>query len=182
MFFVNFILIILLLCFLLLCLLFLSTPIFSKVPFVPVSKRVLEKIINELDLSHGSVLYDLGCGEGRVLFEVSEKNKNVKCIGVEKAPFPYLWAKLRQFFFKNKNVSIVYGDMFKTDVSSATHVFLYLFPELMDILLPKLENELKAGTRVLSCDFQFSKKDHSKVIKLEAKSYQLNKHLYVYDF
>ena len=97
---------------------FFSTPFFSKVPFIPVRKKVLNDVVKALNLSDKSVLYDLGCGNGRVLFAVSKAYKDVSCIGVEKAPFPYLLAKGRQLFSRNKKVSILYGDLFKINISS----------------------------------------------------------------
>lgn len=182
MIFLNIISILIILLFTLGMVLFFSTPFFSSVPFIPVRKKVLSDIISALNLSNQSVLYDLGCGNGRVLFAVSKIYKNLHCVGVEKAPFPFLLAKSRCFFIGNKKVSISYKDIFKTNVSSATHVFLYLLPKVMDNLLPKLEKELKPGTRVVSCDFQFKNKKASLVLDLKAKSYQLNHKLYIYDF
>ena len=52
----------------------------------------------------------------------------------------------------------------------------------MDSLLPKFEKELKPGTKVISCDFKFSKKEPTKVIHLKANKSALNRTLYVYDF
>ena len=162
--------------------LFFSTPFFSKVPFIPTRNKALKEIILALGLSDDSVLYDLGCGDGRLLFLASKTNKNISCVGVERAPFPYVWAKIRQAFSKNKNVSIVYGNMFKKDISDATHVFVYLFPELMDELLPKFEKELKPGTRVVSSDFKFSKRNPDQIIDIKSKKRQLNRRLFIYNF
>jgi len=178
----NLILIFILFVFILLCFVFLMTPLFSKVPFVPVRKKVLSEIISALELKDKSVLYDLGCGDGRVLFAASEVYKNITCVGIEKAPFPYLWAKYCQFFAGDKRVSILYGDMFKLDISPATHIFLYLFPRLMNDLLPKFEKELKPGSRVVSCDFEFANKKPIKIIDLKSKKRQLNHRLLVYEF
>ena len=162
--------------------LFLLTPLFSKIPFVPVRKNVLNDIISALELSDKSVLYDLGCGDGRILFSVHKLNPNARCVGIEIAPFPFFLAKALKFFNHSKNVSIIYGDMFKTDISSATNVFLYLFPKIMDALLPKFEKELRPGTRVVSCDFQFSNKKPIKILNLKSNSYQLNRKLFIYEF
>jgi len=162
--------------------LFLVTPFFSKIPSVSTRRKVLKQIVEIMDLEDGSVLYDLGCGDARLLFAASQTNQRMICIGVEKAPFPFLIARLRQFFSPNKNISIIYEDLFKTDTSSATHIFIYLLPGFMDMLLPKLEKELKPGARVFSCDFKFSKKDPASVVDLKSKNYQLSRRLFIYDF
>ncbi len=166
----------------LLGLLFLATPLFSKIPFVSVRRKVLPEIICAMNLNDRSVLYDLGCGDGRVLFFAAKLYPDISCVGVEKAPFPYLIAKIRMLLSGDRRVSILYGDMFKVNLSLATHVFLYLFPGLMGSLLSKLERELKPGTKVFSCDFQFSNKQPVSILDLKSKSHQLNRRLYVYEF
>ncbi len=179
-----FLYIVILILFLFILFLFTSflTPLFSKVPFVPVRGRIVDEIIAALELKDDSVLYDLGCGDGRVLFAGVKDFPNRSALGIERAPFPYLCAKIRKVFSKTKNVSIIYGDFFKLDFSPATHIFIYLFPSILDELLPKFEKELKQGTRLVSCDFQFSKRKPDEVIKTKSKDWQTNHTIYVYHF
>lgn len=166
----------------LLVFLFFLQPIFSIIPFVPVNKIILDEIISALELNEHSILYDLGCGDARVLFAAAKRNKKISCLGIEIAPFPFLLSKAKEFFCEYKNVHIIYGNFSDLNISSATHIFLYLFPEKLDELLPKFEKELKAGTRVISCDFEFTKRKPNKIIKLELTLWQKNKKLYIYDF
>ena len=165
-----------------LTLLFFINPLFSFIPFVPVRRKVLNKIISALELNDRSILYDLGCGDGRILFAVARTNPSISCVGIEIGPFPFLLAKIKNIFWGSKKVRILYGNFFKLDTSPATHIFLYLFPEALDELLPKFEKELKTGSRVVSCDFEFSKKKPNKIIEIESLGWQKNKRLYVYDF
>jgi len=158
------------------------TPLFSKVPFVPVLGRIVNEIIFILDLKDDSVLYDLGCGDGRVLFAAMKDFPNRSALGIERAPFPYICVKIRQFFSRTKNVSIVYGDFFKLDLSPSTHVFIYLSPSALDDLLPKFEKELKKGTILVSCDFQFSKRKPDEIIKTKSKNWQSKHIIYKYYF
>jgi precorrin-6B methylase 2 len=162
--------------------LFLLTPLFSLIPFVPVRKKILNEIISALELNEQSVLYDLGCGDGRVLFTALKVNPNIVCVGIEISPFPFLLAKMKEFFCVSKDIDISYGDFFKVDVSPASHIFLYLFPRVLDALLPKLEKELQIGSRVVSCDFYFSKRKPDKILEIKATKWQKNKRLYIYDF
>lgn len=161
---------------------FLLTPLFSLIPFVPVRKKILNEIISALELNEQSILYDLGCGDGRILFAATEINPHISCVGIEIAPFPFLLAKVKKVFSFSRNVRILYGNFFKTNLSSASHVFLYLFPEALEKLLPKLETELKSGSRVISCDFKFSKREPNKIIEIKSTKWQKNKKLYVYVF
>lgn len=172
--------------FVILVVIFLSlaflTPFFSKVPFVPVREGVVSEIVSKMDLKDGSTVYDLGAGDGRVLFACAKKYPNANFIGVERAPFPYLISKILQIFMGRKNLKLKYGNFYKIDLSSATHIFVYLFPKVLDELLPKFEKELKKDSIVYSCDFRFSKKEPIKVLDLKAKHYQLNRRLNIYKF
>lgn len=163
-------------------LLFLLTPLFSLIPFLPVRKKILNEIISALELNEQSILYDLGCGDGRILFMAMKANPHILCVGIEIAPFPFLLAKIKSVFNFSKNIRIVYGNFFKINISSASHVFLYLFPEALDKLLPKFEKELKIGSRIVSCDFKFSKRKPNKILEIQSTKWQRNKKLYVYEF
>ena len=146
---------------------------FNSAPFVRVSKNVMPKIIELLEIKNDSVVYDLGCGDGRVLMECYEHNKNARYVGIEKSITTYILAKIKTR--KINNIIILFGDFFKKDLSGATHVFLYVLPETMDKLFPKLKRELKNGSIAVSCSFEFSHKKPSKTIKP-------NKKLFVYNF
>jgi precorrin-6B methylase 2 len=149
---------------------------------VSVRKKILSEIVSALELNKQSILYDLGCGDGRILFAAAKANPDISCIGIEISPFPFLLAKIKKAFYFSKNVHILYGNFLKLNISSASHVFLYLFPEALDDLLPKFEKELRAGSRVVSCDFEFSKRKPDKILKIKSTKWQKNKKLYVYNF
>lgn len=135
-----------------------------------------------MELNNKSILYDLGCGDGRVLFAAAKRNPNISCIGIEIAPFPFLFAKIKRVFNSLENVHILYGDFLKTNLYSASHVFLYLFPKALDSLLPKFEKELKVGSKVVSIDFRFSTRKPNKILEIKLKKWQKNKKLYIYEF
>jgi len=102
--------------------------------FFPTPEEVVEKMLELADVKEGDVLYDLGCGDGRVLIKAAKER--VAKEGLEGL------------------VKIVHGDIFQEDVSEATVVYLYLTTELNAQLRPKLERELKRGTRVVSHQFE----------------------------
>jgi len=157
----------------------------AKVPFVSVPIRTLKDIEKALALKEGSVVYDLGCGDGRVLFYLYRNNPKIKYIGIENSLFPYILASFRNWFHKIKNKSdivILRKDFFNVDLSSATHIFTYLYPNIMDDMLPKLDKELKQGTSLISMSFHFTSKREVKVIDLKRGKYQLAKKVYIYEF
>jgi len=151
----------------------------TGVPYVPASKAVLGKLSEVLELKDSSILYDLGSGDGRILYTLASKS-TAHFVGVEKAPFPYLASLIRGFIARKKNVRIEYGDIFKTKLENATHVYVYLLSDVMDKLLPKFEKELKKGTRLVSCDFQFKNRAPTSLLVI-GKGYSAHT-LYVYDF
>ena len=55
----------------------------THTPFVPVPSQIEEEIINALELKNNSVLYDLGCGDGRILLKAVQKHPNIQAIGIE---------------------------------------------------------------------------------------------------
>ena len=154
----------------------------TKVPFIPVSGKVVARIVEELKLKDGEKIYDLGCGDGRVLFACKKSNNKVSCVGVEKAPIPLLWAWLRNFFSKKSDkIKVLNEDFFAVDLREANKIFLYLFPEMMDKLFPKLEKELRKGVLAVSCDFQFFQKKPREIIDLGREG-KLCRKLYIYEF
>jgi len=157
----------------------------NKVPFVTSSIAVLDDVAKALDVKDNSVVYDLGCGDGRVLFYLSRFNKKAKYIGIENSSFPLILAKIGSFFNKKKegvNVKIVDNSFFKQDLSDATHIFVYLYPGIMDELLPKFEKEFKKGTRLVSLSFKFKDKNPIREIDLGRGKYKLGRKIYVYEF
>lgn len=157
----------------------------AKVPFIGVPNEIMKQIEESLGLDDNSVLYDLGCGDGRVLFSLAKNHKKTKYIGIENSPFPYLLASNRLMWHKQKNqsdISIIKKDFFDVDLSNATHIFTYLYPNVMDDLLPKLDRELKRGTKLISVSFNFTSKREIALIDLKRNKYQLAQKIYIYEF
>lgn len=158
----------------------LAGNIMTGVPFVPAPRRAVEELAALCPLTSSSVFYDLGCGDGRVVYAMARRYPEACCIGVEKAPLPSFFSWIRARVAPLPNARVRYEDFSTVDLRGATHVFVYLFPALMERLLPKLEAELRSGTRVVSCDFTFKNRAPDKVLPLG-----LDKHphrLYVYRF
>jgi trans-aconitate methyltransferase len=157
----------------------------SRVPFVTASNSVLKDIKEAFSLTNSSIVYDLGCGDGRILFYLSSFYPKAKYIGIEHSLFPFILARLGSFLNKKKtgnNVEILQSDFFKKDLSDATHIFTYLYPNIMDELLSKFEKEFKPGTELVSLSFKFTNKVPIREIDLERSKYKLGRKLYVYQF
>ena len=143
----------------------LSTLFQKRAPFVPSSHRMIDQLPKLLSLDTTGVVYDLGCGDGRILRLLHHHFPSARYIGIENDLFPYLLARLFSWRIDSDRFTIKRKNFFSEDLSSATHVIMYLFPEVMDQLLPKLEQELKPGTLLISFDFSFADKKPERVIE-----------------
>ncbi len=126
----------------------------TNAPFVPTPGAVVDKIAEYAKLSDGEVFYDLGCGEGQVVRAVAARYPGARAVGVELAPFPYYLARLGTSHARLPNATYVRNNLFDVPLTDASCVFLYLLPQAMERLSPKLRRELKAGSRVITYDFR----------------------------
>ena len=123
-------------------------------PFVPSPVQVIQFMLKLADLKAGEVLFDLGAGDGRTVI-MAAKAFGARAVGVE----------LREDLAKKAlstihesgladRVTIVNGDMFGVNLTSADVVFLYLTTSANEKIRPKLETDLRKGVRVVSHDYE----------------------------
>jgi tRNA A58 N-methylase Trm61 len=106
------------------------------------------------ELKPGEVLFDLGAGDGRTVI-MAAKTFGARGVGVELRED--LAKKAMSTIQENQladRVTIVNGDMFGVNLTSADVVFLYLTTSANEKVRPKLEQELKKGVRVVSHDYE----------------------------
>ncbi len=123
-------------------------------PFVPSPAPVIQRMLQLADLKPGEVLFDLGAGDGRSVI-MAAKAFSARAVGVELRED--LAKKALSTIHDNglsDRVTIVNGDMFTVNLTSADVVFLYLTTSANEKIRPKLETELKAGVRVVSHDYE----------------------------
>ncbi len=152
----------------------------TRAPFVEIPKEILGDIVKAMDVKPGSIVYDLGSGDGRVLAACYRKESDAKYIGIDKAIVPHVYAKFRLRKILGSNFKLLHKNFFRHDLSDATHIYVYLFPGLLKSLLPKLQKELKPGTRVVSCDFEFPDIKPVEVVDLNRPKGKRGRKLYVY--
>ena len=122
----------------------------TLVPWAKVPIINLEKILAEINLAPGALVYDLGSGDGRFLF-LAEKH-GFKAVGYELAYYPYLKTLARKFL-KGSKVEIKNKDFFKADLGQAEAIFIFLTAAVMEKIGLKLKENLKLGTKVISYGF-----------------------------
>ena len=120
--------------------------------YVPTRQTVVDAMLKVTNVKAGDVLYDLGCGDGRIPVTAAKLGARAVCIDID----PRRIAEANENVKKNNvgdRVRVLNQDLFTTDISEATVVSLYLLPSLNLKLRPTLRKTLKPGTRIVSHDF-----------------------------
>jgi cyclopropane fatty-acyl-phospholipid synthase-like methyltransferase len=126
----------------------------SIAPFVQTPLEVAKKMLDLSQIKPGEVLYDLGCGDGRLIIlaakEIGAKSKGVELREdlIERAR-----TEIKRLNLEDR-VNVIQGNFFDVAISDADVVTLYLTSSANERLRPKLEAELKPGARVISHDFK----------------------------
>jgi len=126
----------------------------SIAPFVQTPLEVAKKMLELSQIKRGEVLYDLGCGDGRLVI-LAAKEIGANAVGIELREDLIERAKteIKRFNLEDK-VKVVHSNFFDVDISNADVVTLYLTSSANERLKPKLEAEMKPGSRVISHDFK----------------------------
>ena len=134
--------------------------------YVPTPQEVVDEMLKVTAVGKSDVVYDLGCGDGRLV--ITAAKMGARGVGIDINPVRIKEAEENaQAAGVKDRVTFRNGDIFEADVSRASVVTLYLLTSTLDRLLPKLRKELKPGTRIVSHDFRFTDWDPDKEIGLE---------------
>jgi SAM-dependent methyltransferase len=124
-------------------------------PWFPTRMDKVKKMLNLAAIQPGEVVYDLGCGDGRFIITAARKF-GAKAVGIEVDFFLFLWCQfLITVLGLRKKIKVIYGDLFKKDLSNADVVVCFLWPSTNKKLQEKLIKELKSTARVISNKFTF---------------------------
>ena len=123
------------------------------VPYVPTPQEVVDRMLALAKVGMNDVLYDLGCGDGRIVVTAA-KQLGARGTGIDIDPVRIAEAQDNaRKAGVDKRVSFKVGDLFQTDLSDASVVTLYLLPTINTRLRPRLWQQLKVGSRVVSHAF-----------------------------
>ena len=143
----------------------------SGAPYVPTTDQTAKSMITLAQLQKGDTVYDLGSGDGRLLFLAAQKG--AKAVGIEINPILVAFTKLRIFISPYKDlVTVRWQSFWKTDMREADVLFIYLLPLRMERLETLLSRKLHKGTIVVSNSFIFP---HWKIVRQDPIN-----HVYVF--
>lgn len=138
----------------------------SKLPYVPTPQVVVDEMLKLANVTANDFVIDLGSGDGRIIISAAKRFK-AKGLGVDIDP------KLVAFSNKNARAEGVADraefaerDMFKTDISKASVLTLYVLPDFMQKLRSKVLTELRPGARVVAHDYYMADWDPDRVVTL----------------
>lgn len=143
-----------------------SSDFSDLVPFVTTPVEVVKAMLEIAEINPNDILYDLGSGDGRISIFAAQQY-GIRSKGVE------IDADLVRLANQNAKeagvmdlVSFIEGDLFELDLSQATVLTLYLFPDINLKLRPRIL-EMKAGTRIISHRFDMGDWEPDKVQKIK---------------
>ena len=138
------------------------------VPFVPTPHDVVEKMLELASVTKDNLLYDLGCGDGRIVVAAAKKY-GCRAVGFDIDP-----RRIKESLenvAKNKVghlAKIEQRNIFHVDLSQANVVTMYLLPDVNRKLIPQLR-KLKPGSRIVSHSFAIKGVKPDKVVRFKSK-------------
>jgi ribosomal protein L11 methylase PrmA len=121
--------------------------------YVPTPHEVVDDMLRLANVGKGDILYDLGAGDGRIAITAAKKF-GIRAVGIDIDP-----ERIREANENARRAGVTHlvefrqEDLFKADFREATVITLYLLPDLNVKLRPRLLDELKPGTRIVSHQF-----------------------------
>ncbi|MCY6493164.1 SAM-dependent methyltransferase [Leptolyngbya sp. GGD] len=137
------------------------------IAFIPTPEAAIETLLEVLQVNDSDVIYDLGCGDGRILISAALQF-GARGVGIDLDPLRVkeAQAKADELGIRDR-VKFQEADLFTSRFEDASIVVLYLLPHLNLRLRPALFEQLKPGTRLVSIDFDMGDWLPEKVIKLD---------------
>jgi ubiquinone/menaquinone biosynthesis C-methylase UbiE len=137
------------------------------VPYVPTPQEVVDEMLKLADIKPNDVLYDLGCGDGRIVVTAA-KRYGIRAVGVDINPERISEANenARKAGVTDK-VKFIQGDLFQTSLKEPTVLTLYLLPAVNLKLRPKILDEMKPGARVVSHSFDMGDWQPEKTVDVD---------------
>jgi SAM-dependent methyltransferase len=142
----------------------------GEVPYVPTPPQVVEGMLKLGEVTSADVVYDLGCGDGRIVVMAAQKF-GARGAGIDINPVRIKEAEenARQAGVE-KRVRFIEKNLFEADVREATLVTLYLLPGVNRRLRPILLRQLKTGSRIVSHAFDMEDWQPDKKVSIDGRT------------
>ncbi len=151
----------------------------ANAPFITTPDLVVDKMVELAQLSEDDMVYDLGCGDGRLVITAALRGG---CQGVGFDIDPQLVAEAREnakIHGVDDRVRIVEQDIFTLDLSEADAVLAYLLPGMMNKLLPQFQ-QMEPGCRIVTHDFWIDGVEPDAFVELPTGQERKDHGIYLY--
>lgn len=139
------------------CMLGLSWFAGSDAPYVPTKMDQIRRILKLAGVKRGKKFYELGSGDGRVVFEAAKLG--AISYGIEQSWLRVLYSRYKAWslalHLEGVNVNFYHGDIFKRTYPDADIIYIYLLHKGVNKLEKKLKNELKKKAVVITQTYHF---------------------------
>ncbi len=148
-------------------------------PYVPTPQAIVEKMLEAGHVKPGELVYDLGSGDGRVVITAAQKF-GARAVGIElRADLCRIASERIKMLGLDDRVRMVQGSALRVDLSPADVVTMWLLTSSNERMKPKLEKDLKPGSRVVSNQFPIKGWKPSEIVK--ARDGSMEHTIYVYE-
>lgn len=118
----------------------------SAAPWLPTKNSDVRRMIALAEIKPNDLVYDLGCGDGRLVFAAVRAGG--WAVGIELFFLLYLFAKLKSFFVPGSR--IIWGNFFRHNLGAADVILIFLTPRGHKKIADKLKREMKTGARLVT--------------------------------
>src|ERR1022692_308065 len=140
-----------------------------KILYVPTEQVVVEKMLEMAKVKKDDMVFDLGCGDGRIVVTAAKKY-GCKGVGIDIDPkrIKDSFATMKKAGVSKDFVEFREGDALKVkDLEKANVIMLYMLAEFMEKLEPQIKTRLKPGTRIVAHDYPFPNIEPDQVVEFE---------------
>lgn len=131
----------------------------TDAPYVPTKMGYISKVLKLAGVKKGKKFYELGSGDGRVVFAAAKLGAN--STGIEQSLLRVLLSKYKAYKLASRlrgvDINFVHSDIFKKNYADADVIYIYLLNKGVAKLEPKLQHELKRGAMVITQTYHFPK-------------------------
>jgi len=128
----------------------------ADAPFRSTEKKVINDLLKNIDFPKETLIYDLGSGTGKAIFQLAEKTE-AKFIGVERNKILYCYAQFLRIFNKNRNrINFENKDIKDINLTKTDLVYSYLSGKAYEKFGDKFAKEIKKGNKFVALRFKFN--------------------------
>jgi hypothetical protein len=143
-------------------------------PYVPTKAKLAEEILEEVKFNKDGFFVELGSGDARIV-RTAVRLYGVRGLAVDVNGLLILWSKILKFLDPrlrgDDKLLFLKANILKVDLSQADYIYLFLFPALIEKLVPNFKKQLKKGTIIISHGFPVEAYKNKLIKKVERSTF-----------